>query len=119
MKCFRVEKGKTMARKKKLDKLSLDMIQCEKDGYGVSYGRWKATQEPVKIEKIEIPVVSNMRSFSRICPYCGTEFETFNSRKKHCSKECCDRANYQKRREIIIEKPKKRYAAKKRQGASM
>ena len=41
-----------MARKKILDKLSLDMIECEKAGYGVHYGAWKATQtKPVIIEK--------------------------------------------------------------------
>lgn len=38
-----------MARKKKLDKLSLDMIQCAKDGFGCKYGRWKATQKAVII----------------------------------------------------------------------
>lgn len=105
-----------MARKKKLDKLSLDMIQCEKDGFGVNYGRWKATQEPVKIEKVEIPKGSNICSFSKICPCCGKEFETVNKRKKFCSKDCCDRASYQRNREILIARSMKRYADQKRKG---
>lgn len=33
-----------MAKKRKLDKLDLEMIECEKAGFGCHYGRWKATQ---------------------------------------------------------------------------
>ena len=58
-----------MARKKQLDKLSLDMIECEKAGFGVHYGRWKATQKPVKIEPKSSP--DNWK----VCPYCGQRFK--------------------------------------------
>ena len=45
-----------MAKKKKeLDKLSLDMIECEKAGFGVHYGAWKAAQEEkARKEKIVV-----------------------------------------------------------------
>ena len=29
-----------MGKDKQQDKLLLDMIQCEKDGFGVHYGKW-------------------------------------------------------------------------------
>ena len=36
-----------------MDNLSKCMIQCEKDGFGVHYGRWRAAQENVQIvEKV-------------------------------------------------------------------
>ena len=45
-----------MSKKKKLDKLSLDMIECKKAGYGCHYGAWKATQDRlVAIQKKKIP----------------------------------------------------------------
>ena len=58
-----------MAKKKDLSPLDLDLIQCEKDGFGCHYGKWKATQEQKKIEPEQpnkFPV--------RICEYCGGEF---------------------------------------------
>ena len=33
-----------MAKKRELDKLSLDMIECKKAGFGCHYGAWKALQ---------------------------------------------------------------------------
>lgn len=84
MRYSRVEKGKTMARKKQLDKLSLDMIQCAKDGYGVHYGRWKAAQEPVKIiPRTDIP------AGWRKCEWCGTPFKPSTKRpQKFCEAYC-------------------------------
>ena len=59
-----------MSKKKKLDKLSLDMIECKKAGYGCHYGAWKATQDrPVAIQKKKIP--ENWK----VCPYCGNSFK--------------------------------------------
>ena len=77
-----------MARKKKeLDKLSLDMIQCEKDGFGVHYGRWKAMQKPVKIEPQGIP------EGWLVCAQCGTPFKPKTKRKQYyCGAFCQQQA---------------------------
>ena len=69
-----------MARKKKLDKLSLDVIECEKAGFGCHYGRWKATQAPVAFEK-KIP-----EGWIQ-CPQCGKWFEPKNG-KRFCDIDC-------------------------------
>lgn len=79
-----------MARKK-LDKLSKDMIQCAKDGFGVHYGRWKATQEvvvPVKVD--EIP------KGWKICEYklCGKPFKPKQG-KRFCCDVCRVKAYYE------------------------
>ena len=78
-----------MARKK-LDKLSKDMIQCAKDGFGVHYGRWKATQEvvaPVKVDKTP----KNWKT----CPVCGEKFKPKGG-KVYCSDHCRYTANLDK-----------------------
>ena len=69
-----------MGRRKKMDKLSQDMIQCKKDGFGCSYGKWKAMQEPVKVEK-KIP------DGWKECPVCGKPFKSGKG-KKFCDEVC-------------------------------
>lgn len=72
-----------MARKKQLDKLSLDMIQCKKDGYGVHYGKWKAAQKPVEIEPDETP------DGWRVCAHCGKPFKPKTKRiQLYCEAYC-------------------------------
>lgn len=80
--------------KKKLDKLSLDMIQCKKDGYGVHYGRWKATQEPVKPEESPLP------DGWLICAHCGKRFKPKTGRPtKYCEAYCANAAFKVRKRE--------------------
>ena len=68
---------------KELDQLSLDVIQCMKDGFGCHYGAWKATQDPVRIEKNGIPEGWN------VCVYCGTAFKPTTKRKQlYCGAWC-------------------------------
>lgn len=80
------EKGKTMAKKRELDNLDLDMIRCKADGYGCHYGAWKATQDrPVTIEKkTEIP------EGWKICQNCGKPFKLGwrGSRQIYCEIYC-------------------------------
>ena len=72
-----------MARKKQLDKLSLDMIQCKKDGYGVHYGKWKANQKPVEIEPDDTP------DGWRVCAHCGKPFKPKTKRiQLYCEAYC-------------------------------
>ena len=65
--------------KKKLDKLSLDIIECQKAGFGVHYGAWKATQtKPAEIKK-EIP------DGWLVCQYCGKPFKPKTKRpQRYC-----------------------------------
>lgn len=80
-----------MAKKKDLSQLDLDLIQCEKDGFGCHYGKWKATQEQKKIE------LKEPSGFSvRICENCGEEFVRDNNRPcKYCCDRCRRQAEYQ------------------------
>ena len=66
-----------------MDNLSMEMIQCKKDGFGFHYGKWKARQEwkPIK------PVEEEPKGTKRICPQCGKEFVYFT---KHYRKFCGD-----------------------------
>lgn len=80
-----------MAKKKELDKLSLDMIECEKAGYGCHYGRWKATQKPTKNE----PKVINDGWL--ICKHCGKPFKPKTKRKQiYCEAICQRQAQYER-----------------------
>lgn len=82
-----------MAKKKQLDKLSLDMIQCAKDGFGVQYGKWKATQPVVKVDK-EIP-----DGFC-VCEYCGQWYKPSTKRlQKYCGAYCQIAAQKQRDKE--------------------
>ena len=68
-----------------MDKLAKEMIQCEKDGFGVQYGRWKAAQVPVKIE----PKKNKVGIETGICAYCGCEFTSSDNRnRKYCGARC-------------------------------
>lgn len=69
-----------LARKEAQDKLSIEMRQCDQDGSGVSYGKWKAAQPVQEVEKPEIP------EGWKKCPHCGTVFRP----KAKTSKYCCD-----------------------------
>ena len=72
--------------------LDLDLIQCEKDGYGCSYGKWKATQEVKKFEPVETNAFSVY-----ICEYCGEEFTRKHFRPvRFCSDKCRNASYYKK-----------------------
>lgn len=79
--------------KRELDKLSLDMIECAKAGFGFHYGAWKATQKPVEIEKPGIP------EGWRVCAYCGIPYKPTTKRKQtYCGAVCQRDALYERRR---------------------
>lgn len=75
-----------MGRKKgKLDKLSLDVIQCEKDGFGVHYGAWRAAQ----YEKGKGMTPAKPQGYKHTCLNCGNEFYSkANKPRKYCSEQC-------------------------------
>ena len=103
-----------MARKKKeLDKLSRDMIQCEKDGFGVHYGAWKATQErQTEFKRKEY----EPRFGWGICGYCGNRFPKEHGKQLYCDSVCQRSKQIEKDREkrkeyCRIQMQKKRAAA--------
>lgn len=86
-----------------MDNLTMDMIACEKAGFGVSYGKWKATQ-PIR----EIPKVEVVCEYEKACEHCGKIFEVFTKReRKYCSLNCGVLARYYRKAE------RKRNEAKK------
>lgn len=82
--------GDIMARKK-VDKLAQDVHQAI--AAGMSYGRWKAMQEPVKIEK-SIP------KGWKVCPQCGKQFKPHHGQQKYCEIYCREQAYVPKTREM-------------------
>lgn len=77
-----------MAKKKDLSPLDLDLIQCEKDGFGCHYGKWKATQE----QKLRI-----IPAGVQFCQHCGKPFvRRFNKAQKFCDAHCRDEAYKEK-----------------------
>lgn len=77
-----------MARRK-IDKLGRD-IKAASDA-GMSYGKWKAMQNPVKIEPPKVGT-----KFT--CECCGKEFVRYDNRQvKYCSWDCHKRYHALKR----------------------
>ena len=98
-----------MAKKKELDKLSLDMIECEKDGFGCHYGKWKALQAEGMIER-KIP------EGWRVCERCGKVFKpTTKSVQKYCEYNCQRAAADERHREKNRER-QKAYRERKKAG---
>ena len=98
-----------MGRKKKvkLDKLSLDMIQCEKDGYGVHYGAWRAAQGAKNTLAEPQAKCNQPEGYKYICQKCGKEFYAMNKKpRKFCSNQCRE-ASYYKPKPKVREPIKK------------
>ena len=92
-----------MARKKQLDKLSLDMIQCAKDGFGVRYRAWKATQKDKPVKPI-VATESDDLGCTRVCVWCGKEFYRADKRtRRYCDDICRRAANYKYKRKKPLE----------------
>lgn len=72
-----------MAKKKEMDKLAYENHLAL--AAGMSYGKWKAMQDPVKIEKKPGP----FKIQTRICAYCGCEYVPTNNRNRaYCGARC-------------------------------
>lgn len=94
-----------MAKKKELDKLSLDMIECEKTGFGVHYGKWKAMQPPVKIPRLDPFANLPEKKKTSICQWCGKTFiQSRNGKQIYCELYCQRMANYERKRLRILER---------------
>jgi hypothetical protein len=84
-----------MKKKRKPDKLALDMIRCKKDGFGCNYGRWKATQPPEPIEED----TSGMKP----CKRCGKMFKP-RTTQVYCDINCQYLAKLERQRKHKEEK---------------
>ena len=72
----------------------------------MSYGKWKATQEPVKIVKKEYP------ADWPLCEHCGKPFKPLQG-KRFCDVDCRKEAYREKERAYNREYMRKRNARKK------
>ena len=90
-----------MGRKKKPDKLAQDAAKAL--AAGLSYGKWRAMQQPVETEK-------GIPEGYKICPQCGKKFKAGNN-KKFCEEYCRQQAYRYRAREIEMA----RYYRKKEQ----
>lgn len=86
-----------------MDNLTREMIECEKAGYGVHYGRWKAAQPIAKPVPLELP------EDWKICPHCGKAFKPKLKQQKYCEAMCGVYANREKKYAYV-----KRYKEKKK-----
>lgn len=82
-----------MAKKKKMDKLSQEVAQAL--ACGMSYGKWKAKQQPVQIVKKEIP------DGYKECPHCGKVFVPSDVRQIYCDPTCSVKRYMEKNRERL------------------
>lgn len=69
-----------------MDNLTMEMRLCAEAGFGVSYGKWKATQ-PVKEIHKEV----------RRCEACGKEIHNCNKNRRFCDENCRRNAGYKKK----------------------
>lgn len=71
-----------MARPKKLDRLTEESNKAL--AAGMSYGKWKAMQNPTVVEKPDQKAKAVL-----VCSRCGKKFPVFDNRKrKFCSEKC-------------------------------
>lgn len=80
---------------KELDNIEMDMIEAERLGYGVQYGRYKAdypfTKEANEERRKRKPKTKPVQIYVFNCPVCGKEFTTSRRNKKYCSEYCKER----------------------------
>lgn len=99
----------TMA-KKEMDKLSREVAQAL--ACGMSYGKWKAKQEPVKIVKPEIP------EGWKKCPGCGKVFKPVNGKQRYCDIGC-RRESYHEKEKAIKRNYMRRFRENKKEGVAV
>ena len=88
-----------------MDRLSMNAMLARQAG--MTYGKWKAMQQPVKIEEKPLP-----EGWLK-CQWCGKQIKQANKRKKmYCDSICGRQAYYQKNRLALLEAEKQRRAKK-------
>lgn len=87
-----------MARQKMPDRLTQEVSMAI--AASMSYGKWKAMQQPVKVEEKPIP-----KGWKK-CEYCGKPFKPKCS-QKFCDMYCREQAYKPRRNEILRESARK------------
>ena len=83
-----------MAKKQKIDKLAQEVSMAF--DAGMSYGKWKAMQDPVMYEK---PTDCELV----VCKYCGKQFKPkVKKRQIYCDIYCQKKAQYAARRKRLL-----------------
>lgn len=77
---------------------------------GMSYGKWKAMQQPVKVEEMPIP------EGWRKCEYCGEIFKRTQGRR-FCDLEC-RRLAYRKKENAIQREYQRKRRARLKEGVT-
>lgn len=82
-----------------MDQLAKDARKARKAG--LSYGQWKAMQEPVKI----VPKVVIPKGW-KACAGCGKAFKPIDNKQRYCELYCRNTHYYSKNRDKFREKSK-------------
>jgi uncharacterized Zn-finger protein len=85
------------------ENIDRDMRACEKAGFGVSYGKWRATLPYYRDE----PQVSAAQVSGKVrtCEYCGKQIvDKYNRNRRFCDDNCRSNARYKR---LYIEEEKK------------
>ena len=78
-----------------MDNLSKCMIQCEKEGFGVHYGAWRATKGMEPVFEVDVVIPEGWKK----CLYCGKLFKPVRSDQKFCDAYCQKRASWDRLKE--------------------
>lgn len=92
-----------MAKNKAPDKLAQESTMAI--AAGMSYGKWKAMQEPVKIPKRDPYADLPPEKKRSTCAWCGKSFiQSRNGKQIYCELYCQRMANYERKRQRILER---------------
>ena len=73
-----------------MDNLDRCMILCEKEGFGVHYGAWRATKGIEPVFEVEVKIPEGWKA----CLYCGKIFKPAKrSDQKFCDAVCQSKAS--------------------------
>ena len=73
-----------------MDNLSKCMILCEKEGFGVHYGAWRATKGMEPVFEVEVVIPEGWKK----CECCGELFKpSKRSDQRYCGAYCQNRAS--------------------------
>ena len=87
-----------------MDNLTMEMRLCEKAGFGVHYGRWKATQ-PNRVKPKEVIEDTHMKK----CPYCEEDFYPGRANQVYCNPKCAQQMRYRRNMERKYDAEKARH----------
>ena len=80
---------------------------------GMSYGKWKALQPVVPIEKVERPLPEGWKT----CEQCGKEFFSLRKAQRFCELGCRNEAYAERNRELAKQSYKRRKERMKQSAA--